>query len=432
MLVKEDPVQSSTSLVDSNVVAEGASPYDTLLKKVEESSSENYEEYIHSDFFLRKVTKSLEQASELFYLSRLRPDVWQQFEDLLPDYQNYQRGTPREGVSVKRIVDANQFGTLSAKRESRKLADWQSLKGGGVRNRDIFDPKTDNPNTYETPINPFSWDGIHSQNGQIISKKEFEDKARNIAEAMASNLIVRAKKSAEIPKSQEKPEVIITMRKSSFREFLETGRYKARLDKAKFSKFEMLKMQEVLKPGIPEDTVKKLYREVEGGLNRRKVRQVQLGIDPQEGEPNPVYGELIIDPELELPSICNRGYGSYIHVVLEDDVLERTVYYIGDSVSDASILTETKHQVAYKEAVKARRLLNSFRNMGPQINWTRLPEYIEADILGGIKLEDVKEFLIKKDEEVAKVISYIKANPQHFKIKDDDEYFRVTMRTQEN
>jgi hypothetical protein len=105
------------------------------------------------------------------------------------------------------------------------------------------------------------------------------------------------------------------------------------------------------------------------------------------------------------------------------------VYYIGDSVSEASISSQTKHQVAYKEAVKARRLLNSFREMGPLINWTQLPEYVEANILGGVELEDVKEVLIRKDEKVSKVVSYIKANPEHFNLIEDDNYFRVTIRT---
>jgi hypothetical protein len=411
------------------VLADEVPLYEPLLKKVEEKSSENYAEYVQSEYFAGRVTNGLEQASELFYLSRLRPDIWKEFEDLLPDYQNYQRGTPREGVSAQEMVDEIVFGALSAQRETRKLEDWESIKGGGLRKRDIFDPEVDDPDTYEDPTNPFNFAGVFTKKGEIISRKEFEEKARIIAKAIANNLIMRGKKTAEIERDKERPHLIITMRKSAFREFLETGRYKARLDKERLSKSSMDRIQEVLKPGLSEAKLKELYRQVGEGYLRRKIRQIQLGTDPKEGEPNPVYGELIIDSDLEMPEVCNRGYGSYIHVVLKEDVLKRTVYYIGDSVSEASISSQTKHQVAYKEAVKARRLLNSFREMGPLINWTQLPEYVEANILGGVELEDVKEVLIRKDEKVSKVVSYIKANPEHFNLIEDDNYFRVTIRT---
>jgi hypothetical protein len=253
--------------------------------------------------------------------------------------------------------------------------------------------------------------GIIDEDGELVSKGEFREKVREEAVLISEGLLQNAKISAE-QELKDLPQIMLTVRENSLKELFKTGEYKARLDSVQFSEEYTREIDEVIKTTEKDPSYNNKWVSLEG-LGRRKVRQVQLGID---GKPNPVYAEVVVDPELELKELRNRGYGD-IHLVLKPEVQDRSVFATGDTVADRAINV----QLAWREAVKSKKVLNSFKQQSEFVDWTLLPEYVEAHILGGVSVNDVDECLFEPTEDNAKILEYFKTYPGKFRVQEDRE-----------
>jgi hypothetical protein len=146
-------------------------------------------------------------------------------------------------------------------------------------------------------------------------------------------------------------------------------------------------------------------------LYRRKEAEQKLGISGK----NPVSGLLGSEnsrDELGAPP----QYGDYL-VVLKDEAADRSVFVESDSMNANWIIEPLEFKKKSGKNVTDRRLMprhapiskaifNAFRHR-PSTDSYYFPrtqeanlEYIEALICGGVKLEDVKEIVVKDLNEV--------------------------------
>jgi len=356
------------------------------IKRVKQESISNYEAFVDSEELRQRVTESVHAAAELYVLTELDPQLGPQIEELVPDYKDFQRGTPGDDENKLAAVHSS-MSTESANREIQKERKRESF----IRDLFILGSMVD-------------------KDGELVSKTEFRKKVTEKASSISEGLLRNAKILTE-QDSTEQPQIVITVRKATMEEFLRSGEYRTQLDKTKFSKEMEEDIEEVARMSEESPAYSAKWTAL-GGLGKRKARQIYLGID---GKPNPVYGEIIVDPQLELKELANRGYGQ-IHLILRPEVQERTVFATGDTVAERDV----NKQLSWEEGIKAKKFLNTFKKQSPFVDWRKIPEYVEAHILGGVSMNDIDECLLRDSEENSKILEYFRSFPEKFKVQADE------------
>jgi len=389
-MVKESDTASVPTIVSKT--QEVPEYVNETVQQVETESKENLESFINSREIRDAVASSVMDASKLAVLSNLRPDLEEKIEELVPDYSDFKRGAPPDDYNYAvRILKWEKDGyNESAQREVQKEKQRKTFF------REIFEPL----NTLETA------------KGDWINLNKFGQMVKNERYRISDELIRYAKEEA-LNSDIEGQCIVVSLRSTTLKDFIDSGNYRAALDNEKITISDWKDAVEASKSKNNEDIK---YH----GMHKKQIRaarEMELGIyDNNEGGPHPVYAEMVADPEKELSRLEERGYGDIQLKFKLSRIKERTVFATGDTVAERKY----NHQLAWAEAAKARVFLNSLEQK-KYVDRRQYPEYVEAHIMGGVTLEDIDECIINPNEENKKLIEKFKSNPDNFKISHEDE-----------
>lgn len=127
-----------------------------------------------------------------------------------------------------------------------------------------------------------------------------------------------------------------------------------------------------------------------GGTLSSSNKEAELGIGPIDGEQHPIYGFLTDQTEIEHGKIISGlhdNYGQAV-IVLKPEVAERATYTDGDSINGGATKDSLMGVRDASIVAEARRIANH----SPSRDGRR--EFVEAQIQGGVRAEDVESLTI--------------------------------------
>jgi len=386
--VLEEPKENE-SVKDSKDNLEALPNYvQETVAKTESESKQNYEAFVNSEHLRTDVRFSVKDTAELKVLLRYKPELEDQIKDLIPDYEDFTRGVPPEDADLFTL--ATRLDTESAKREYRKEKARKELIEDVFRFMNVLRIGEDD----------------------YVRKEQFDQEVKQEAGEMADELIKQAKLAAE-NFSEEGHTIMVSVKPPGLMGLLKSGEYRARLDVTEFSQNAWDEISKALSVEKESPSYKNRFdRAGTGKIQARYVREIELGIYKPGEDRHPVYAEMVVDQGKELGRMQERGYGN-IHLLLRSTTIEnRTVFATNDTVAYVG----KNHQMSWSYATKARAFLNALE-AEKYVDWQHLPAYVEAHIMGGVRLEDFEGCILYTGEENSHIVDYFEANPDKFEVK---------------
>lgn len=266
---------------------------------------------------------------------------------------------------------------------------------------------------------------IQSAPWELGEFEEFNEEVRHLAGTEAEDLLQRAKGEVD-GLQQEGFVLVISLNIQDVMKVIQNGQYKASLDNPDlgYRTFSVQSREEIQKQATltsdrPVNTIGF------SPLGRRYLRELQMGTYPiggdESGIPHPVYGQMIIDQDTGLLHTKEAGYGNLNLRLKTERIKDRTTFFTGDSVNDSW----QGQQLGWDEAVKARAVLDKLEE-DSKVDWRYITPYIEAQIMGGVLVQDIDGCDFESSEKTKELEDYFSANPEKFEVsKTDNGLIRV-------
>ena len=211
----------------------------------------------------------------------------------------------------------------------------------------------------------------------------------------------------EIEKVKKSFFVTINLHEENLQRFLESGRYKSTLE-------------------LPEK-LKRVGETVWTYEQHRIEAEKNLGIfgSGTEEDPYAIVGAVASENSHDESNGAAEGYGD-IFLKLRQEVVDRGVFINGDSLKEAENMDGTATPGLDREsAIVAKAIRNIVDKCEDNINY----DYVEADILGGVKTEDVESINIKSPD---KFLSEFDAIKKRLETESLDSKNRMNLLSQYN
>ncbi len=347
------------------------------MEKISENSEQALHNFIEGDAIIDRVQSAVRVTIQVEVAAELFPDERESILTLLPDAEDWITIPRARGNDDRSAI----FSTSNKQRQRRNIIE----KASGY---------------------PF--------------KQEFEERVEKRIRERASKVVEEAKEGIQ-NFGGEGQVLVISMKPDDLLGMLDSGAYEPSLDRYEMGYWSFL-------PSEKDQIAESLQGKIDptrrfdgiGPLARRYLREIELGTYPENGESSleqhPVYGQMVVDSTFESRLIRLAGYGEVVVKLKKEAVINRTLFVVGDSINDAH---DFNQKLAWNEAIKARKLLNNLIQ-DEQVDRRSLPGYIEAQIMGGVKLADIEEITLDKSEISPELQQYLDANREKMVLIEND------------
>jgi hypothetical protein len=325
------------------------------VTKVKEQSNSQYQNLAEGKSIISSTSRSLRTKVQMETIAEIFPDLKEEALTLVPENNEFHRveTTPEDKFSI-------MYNTPRERARSEILEK--------VNDKKMFSPDRDKARAFDTRV---------------------DEKCNQ----QATELIEQAKEIAE-KETAEGSVLVIALNKTGLLKVVQEGKYIPTLDTVKFSTIAAEEINERLKMEEGTDEWKNRFDGI-SPLQRRYLRELELGTYTRSGESShPVYGQLVVNLENEMENASQEGYGKIFLKLRTEQIKDRTLFVVGDSINDAHNFNQ---QLDWDNAVRARAFLNGLiGNNG--VDRRSLPPYLEAQIMGGVRIEDIEEIVVDEKD----------------------------------